>query len=233
VLEIIKADTFSFTSTGVAIPGESTNNLCVKAYELVQRDFNIGPVAIHLHKVIPTGAGLGGGSSDAAYTLRLLNDVFELRLPPEALQRYAQQLGSDCAFFVQDQPKLGLGRGEILEDIHLTLKNKFLVLLKPSMHVSTADAYRGVVPQRPAINLRTLLESNPLVQWRNYLKNDFEPSVFASHPIIRDYKNKLYQAGAVYASMSGSGSSVFGVFDSPFDATAKFPVDLLWSGILP
>lgn len=204
----------------------------MKAFELIQKDFGISPVAMHLHKVIPTGAGLGGGSSDAAHTLRLLNEVFELNLSINTLQKYAQQLGSDCAFFLQDQPMLGLERGDRLEEIRINLRGKFLVLLKPSVHVSTADAYQGVSPQKPTIHLKTFLESNPLLLWRIPIKNDFEPSVFVKYPIISDYKNKLYQAGAIYASMSGSGSSIFGIFDEAFDASATFPVDLLWSGVL-
>jgi 4-diphosphocytidyl-2-C-methyl-D-erythritol kinase len=232
ILEVIKANSFSFTSTGLSIPGNQADNLCVKAFELIQKDFGISPVAMHLHKVIPTGAGLGGGSSDAAHTLRLLNEVFELNLSINTLQKYAQQLGSDCSFFLQDQPMLGLERGDRLEEIRINLRGKFLVLLKPSVHVSTAGAYRGVTPSKSNMDLKNFLSTNSPSDWKEVIKNDFEPSVFIQHPIIGDYKNKLYQVGATYASMSGSGSSIFGIFDEAFDASATFPVDLMWSGVL-
>lgn len=229
IVEIIPSNTTEFIASGITIPGENSTNLCLKAYELLKSEYNLSPVEIRLHKVIPTGAGLGGGSADAAYTLRLLNQLFNLKLSLAQLKDYAQQLGSDCAFFIEDKPMLGLGRGEILEPINLSLKGKFLVLLKPNVHVSTAEAYKGVKPTTAQPRVKDIIENIPLQEWKHILKNDFEESVFQSHPIIRQYKEKLYTAGALYACMSGSGSSVFGIFEKPFDFKGE---NLIWSGLL-
>lgn len=229
IVEVIPSNTTEFIASGITIPGENNTNLCLKAYELLKSEYNLSPVEIRLHKVIPTGAGLGGGSADAAYTLRLLNQLFNLKLSLAQLKDYAQQLGSDCAFFIEDKPMLGLGRGEILEPIQLSLKGKFLVLLKPNVHVSTAEAYKGVKPTTAQPRVKDIIENIPLQEWKHILKNDFEESVFQSHPIIRQYKEKLYTAGALYACMSGSGSSVFGIFEKPFDFKGE---NLIWSGLL-
>lgn len=229
IVEILPASKLSFSHSGIAIPGEPTDNLCLRAFHLLQTEFKISPVAIHLHKVIPTGAGLGGGSSDAAYTLRLLNNVFDLALSSSQLKQYAQQLGSDCAFFIDDEPMLGTGRGEILEPIHFSLAGKFLVLAKPAVHVSTAEAYKDVRPKRAHDAVKNVIENSSLAAWKDRLQNDFEPSVFKAHPIIQQCKEAMYAHGAVYASMSGSGSSVFGIFDAPI----QYPDEhLIWSGAL-
>jgi 4-diphosphocytidyl-2-C-methyl-D-erythritol kinase len=219
ILEVIRSDKFEFTVTGNIIPGNTDDNLCVRAYRLLKTP----PVKIHLHKIIPTGAGLGGGSSDAAWTLRLLNDVFELGLTKDELKRYASQLGSDCPFFIEDGPMIGKGRGEILTKTDMTLKDKFVVIVKPDVHVSTAEAYGGVVPKESTLDIHNLTS----------LKNDFEDSVFQRYPVIRSIKQQLYSAGAMYAAMSGSGSAVFGIFSAaphrgkaPFDCQ-KFKTDIL------
>lgn len=230
IVEILPATDLSFHSTGAAVPGNPNDNLCLRAYNLLNKDFALPPVSIHLHKVIPTGAGLGGGSSDAAHTLRLLNTIFELRLSTAQLADYAQQLGSDCAFFIEDFPKLGSGRGELLKPTTLSLKNKFLVLIKPNVHVSTADAYRNILPKKPVSSIKDIVENRSLKEWRNFLQNDFEESVFKVHPIIKQYKERLYKMGAAYASMSGSGSAVFGIFEEPIELIDK---DLIWCGVLP
>jgi 4-diphosphocytidyl-2-C-methyl-D-erythritol kinase len=214
ILEIIISDELSFINTGLVIPGNAEDNLCVKAYHLIKKDFDVAPVKIHLHKIIPTGAGLGGGSSDAAFTLRALNEIFKLNLSTAQLLSYASQLGSDCAFFIQDRPMLGEGRGEVLSPIEVDLKGKFLVIVKPDVHVSTAAAYAGVKPEVPSVKLKDVLEKNPVHKWKDLLKNDFEKSVFEVHPVIQEIKDDLYAEGALYASMSGSGSAVFGIFGS-------------------
>jgi 4-diphosphocytidyl-2-C-methyl-D-erythritol kinase len=232
ILEIIRADTFSFNASGNSIPGRSDDNLCIRAYELLNKDFSLPPVAIHLHKVIPTGAGLGGGSSDAAYTFRLLNTVFELGLSAKQLMNYAQLVGSDCAFFIEGDAKLGSGRGEILEHIKVSIKGKFLVLLKPDVHVSTAEAYQAIVPNMPKHSVKEIVEATPLSEWKHLLKNDFEESVFKRYPIIQHYKKSLYDAGALYASMSGSGSSIFGIFNNSVNAQQLLLKDVIWSGRL-
>jgi 4-diphosphocytidyl-2-C-methyl-D-erythritol kinase len=229
-LEVIKSDQFQFTKSGTNIPGREEDNLCVKAYQLLKKDFDLQPIKLHLHKVIPTGAGLGGGSSDAAFTLRALNFIFDLNLSDGALASYASTLGSDCSFFVSDKPMLGSGRGEILLETSITLKGKYLVLVKPDVHISTADAYAGVIPKQPTHAVKEIL-ALPIAEWRGRLKNDFEESVFKKHPEIETIKNELYNQGALYASMSGSGASVFGIFETPHDLKNNFSGDY-WAGEL-
>lgn len=231
-LEIITADQFSFTSSGNSIPGDLANNLCIKAYELLRRDFNLSPVNIHLHKIIPTGAGLGGGSSDGAHTLRILNQLFKLSLSTSQLKAYALQLGSDCPFFIEDKPMLGSGRGEVLSPISVDMSGKFIVLVKPDVHVSTAEAYAGVNPKESSHNVQETLEKQPLNQWKDSLKNDFEESVFKKHMVIKEAKESLNRHGAVYASMSGSGSAVFGIFDNPVDLKKHFSGMVYWGNTL-
>ncbi|HEY9045695.1 MAG TPA: 4-(cytidine 5'-diphospho)-2-C-methyl-D-erythritol kinase [Ohtaekwangia sp.] len=231
ILEVIPADTLTFTSSGLAVPGKEEDNLCLKAYHLLRQDFNLGPVKIYLHKIIPMGAGLGGGSSDAAHTVRLLNNVFQLNLSPEKMMEYTARLGSDCSFFIQDKPMLGTGRGEVLHPLSLSLKGKFLVLIKPNVHVSTAEAYAGITPREPEVHLQDILEKKTLAEWRYFIHNDFETSVFQKYPLIADLKKSLYNQGAVYASMSGSGASVFGIFEKEIPVT--IPDGCMgWSGLL-
>lgn len=229
VLEIIPASETKFNQTGIPIAGDVTTNIVNKAYDLLKKDFNIGPVEIHLHKIIPHGAGLGGGSSDAAHAIKLLNTIFQLDISLEQLKKYALMLGSDCPFFLEPKPMLGTGRGEILESYSVDITGKYLTLIKPDVHVSTAEAYAEVVPEMPSVSLRELLKS-PLNSWRDLIMNDFEKSVFLRYPKIRQIKDFLYQEGAVYASMSGSGSTVYGIFNTPFDAAQHFPTMTSWSG---
>ncbi|MBL0742551.1 4-(cytidine 5'-diphospho)-2-C-methyl-D-erythritol kinase [Chryseolinea lacunae] len=232
ILEVIPSDTFSFTSSGIAIPGREDDNLCIKAYHLLQHAHKLPPVRIHLHKIIPMGAGLGGGSSDAAYTLRLLNSVFKLGHSATALAGFAAQLGSDCAFFTQNRSQFGEGRGEVLSDIDVSLKGNYIVMVKPNVHVSTADAYAGIHPHKKEHSLKELLLQHPLHEWRHWIKNDFEESVFKKHPSLQTIKTTLYEAGAVYACMSGSGSTVFGIFQKQIELSSAFPDALVWSGII-
>lgn len=231
ILEIIPAKEFSFTSSGLMIPGKDQDNLCIKAYHHLQTHFDLAPVKIHLHKVLPTGAGLGGGSSDAAFTLRLLNSVFDLKLNPIQLRKFAAQLGSDCSFFVEDKPMLGSGRGEQLVDLPLSLKGLYMVLVKPDIHVSTADAYAGVKPHTPHQTLTDIL-TLPVAEWKDHLVNDFERSVFAKYPAIEAIKKEFYDHGALYASMSGSGSSVFGIFLSQTERSHQFKGMQYWANYI-
>lgn len=231
ILEVIPSADFSFTTSGTEIPGRPADNQCVKAYAVLNAKFNLPPVKIHLHKSIPAGAGLGGGSSNGSFTLRALNEVFHLGLSPIDLRGYAAQLGSDSAFFVEDKPMIGTGRGEILTETSVSLKGYFLVLIKPDIHVSTAEAYSGIQPAAPAKALTSVLQL-PAEQWRNNLINDFEQSVFKKYPAIESIKSALYGHGAIYASMSGSGSSVFGIFKSAIDLSEKFPGMHYWAGEL-
>jgi 4-diphosphocytidyl-2-C-methyl-D-erythritol kinase len=211
VLEVIESNELSFESSGLGIPGRVEDNLCVKAYHLMKQDHDLPPVTIHLHKHIPIGAGLGGGSSDAGYFIRLINQKFELGLTAESMMNYARQLGADCAFFIESKPVFAFGKGDQFEPVTLDLSPYHLALVMPPAHVSTAEAYRGVKPAPVTRSLQELVQL-PVAEWRNHIKNDFEEHIFISHPQIRGVKAALYKAGALYASMSGSGASVFGIF---------------------
>jgi 4-diphosphocytidyl-2-C-methyl-D-erythritol kinase len=232
MLEIIPSSAFAFSPSGLDIPGDASDNLCVRAYQLLQKDFSLPPVQIHLHKIIPTGAGLGGGSADAAYTLRLLNDIFNLNLSQSSLATYAARLGSDCAFFTQDQPMIGTGRGEILEAVDLSLAGKYLVICKPDTHISTAEAYAAITPQVPAVSIREIVTTRPLEEWWFHLRNDFESPIMAKHPVIKNTKDKFYIQGARYASMSGSGAAVFAIFDQDVEIDPEAYEGVLWKGRL-
>jgi 4-diphosphocytidyl-2-C-methyl-D-erythritol kinase len=202
----------TFTSTGLKIPGPEKENLILKAYYLLKKDFNTLPsMDVHLHKNIPIGAGLGGGSADAAFALKLMNNFFDLHLEEWLLEEYAAQIGSDCPFFIENKPKIAKGRGEILEPVDLELKDNWLVLINPGLHIETKEAYAGVTPQKPTFDLRETLANREL--WKDRLTNDFEESVFTKHPGIATIKTRLYEAGAFYAALSGSGSTIFGLFD--------------------
>lgn len=231
LLEAIPAEEFSFTCTGLPIPGPVEHNLCVKAFELLKRDFELPPIQAHLHKMVPMGAGLGGGSADAAQCLRIVNELFSLGLTREQLSGYASRLGSDCSFFIYPGPALGSGRGEILDPVAVSLKGLYLVIVSPVLHVSTAEAYAGVSPGPPREDLRSTL-ARPLSEWKDNLVNDFEESIFSRFPELPATKKRLYDSGALYASMSGSGSSIFGLFEKQVDRETIFPGSLGWSGWL-
>ena len=210
-----------FSSSGLEIDAPAEKNLCVRAYELMKTRYGIGGVKMHLHKRIPFGAGLGGGSSDAVFALKMLADAFALDLPESELGLLAAELGSDTVFFVQNRPVLARGRGEVLAPIGMDLERYHGIIVKPPFGVSTAEAYAGVVPAQPDRPLTDVL-SGGVHTWKGELKNDFEPSVFRRYPEIAAIKRQLYDCGAVYASMSGSGSAVFGLFDGEPEPT-QFP----------
>ncbi len=215
-LEIIVADELSFQSTGLDIPGRMEDNLCVKGYHLLKKDFDLPPVKIHLHKHIPIGAGLGGGSADAAFLIKLMDQNFELGLSENQMIDYARQLGADCAFFIQNKPVFAFDRGDEFEPIKLDLSNYKIVVVMPPVHISTSEAFGGVKPAPVKQSLMELVY-RPVTEWKNVIKNDFEVSVFKNHPAIRGVKAALYEAGAIYASMSGSGAAVFGIFNETPD----------------
>jgi 4-diphosphocytidyl-2-C-methyl-D-erythritol kinase len=219
----------TFTSYGLNIDGSLDSNLVVKAYRLLANDFKLKAVDFYLLKNIPMGAGLGGGSSNAAFALKLLNDSFGLNLSNKQLENYAAMLGSDCAFFIENKPSYATGRGEILEPINIDLSGYFFVLVKPNIHVSTADAFSNVYKRgESSVSLKELI-NNPIEKWNGLIENDFEKSVFKSHPRIGLVKNELYANGAIYASMSGSGASVFGLFKTEIDLKALFENDFYFS----
>ena len=215
-LEIVKADKLSFESSGLDIPGRMEDNLCIKGYHLLKKDFDIPPVKIHLHKHIPIGAGLGGGSADGAFFIKLVNQTFDLGMSDAKMIDYARQLGADCAFFIQNKPVFAFERGDEFEPIRLDLSNYKIVLVMPPVQISTSEAFRGVTPKPVKDSLMELIEK-PVTEWKNFIKNDFEQSIFKNHVMVRWVKAALYEAGALYASMSGSGAAVFGIFETTPD----------------
>lgn len=205
------ATKFTLHQHGMEIAGNPEDNLVVKAYLLLDREFDLPPVEIHLFKHIPSGAGLGGGSSDAAFMLKLLNAQFNLHLTDRQLEGYAATLGADCAFFIKNQPTFAEGIGNIFSPVELSLKDYQIMIIKPDVFVSTREAFSNIRPRRPEHSVKEVIK-RPVGEWRETLINDFEASVFPLHPVISEIKEELYRQGAVYASMSGSGSSVFGLF---------------------
>ncbi len=221
ILELVESSQLHLYQYGLTYElkdGNIENDLCVRAYRAIKKDFDIPSVAIHLFKGIPTGAGMGGGSSDAAAVIRGLNTMFGLGLSNERLAQYAATLGSDCAFFIYNRPMLGEGRGEILSDctskvVEDIVKGEkyYIKVVTPDIHVSTADAYASLTPDPSGHGLSALLEC-PISKWRDTVVNDFETTVFAKHPELAAIKADFYAQGAVYASMSGSGSAIYGIF---------------------
>ncbi len=199
------------SQSGITFDGAPKDNICSKAYYLLAKDFQIPSVTIHLHKQIPVGAGLGGGSSDAAFTLKGLNAMFNLAIPTEKLAIYASKLGADCAFFIDNSAKYAKGIGDEFTDCNVNLAGKYLVLICPTIHSSTAEAYSMVKPTRSK-DLLSVIQSD-ISEWKKTIFNDFENSIFPLYPEVEDLKLELYAKGALFASMSGSGSSVFGIFE--------------------
>ena len=222
-----------FSCFGLELPENGVHhNLCCKAYYLLNADYHLPPSKIILNKAIPVGAGLGGGSSDAAYTLKELKRVFQLKISDRELIRYAQQLGSDCAFFLYGKPAFGTGKGDLLEPFSLSLEGYGFLLVKPHVFVSTADAYSLITPKKKKHHLPEALQA-PVSEWRYTVFNDFESPVFKKFPEIGRIKQQLYEKGALYASMSGSGSSVYGIFEKKPDGIEKlFPDCFIWSCVL-
>lgn len=213
ILEIVPADEVSLTCYGNSVDCPPERNLVMRAYRMMQERFDLPPVAIHLYKHIPDGAGLGGGSSDAAHTLLMLNKMFDLGLGDDELASMAVTLGADCAFFIYNRPMLATGIGDVMSPVEVSLQGKTLLLVKPPVGVDTRTAYSRVVPAPETVNLASTI-AQPVESWDGLLVNDFEPSVFAALPQLWLIKANLLDAGAEYAAMSGSGSTVFGIFNS-------------------
>lgn len=232
VLEITPNSTFEFSTSGLEISGALESNLCYRAYKLLEASHGIAPVHIHLHKVIPMGAGLGGGSSDAASTLIGLRDIFQLPLSNEDLIPFAQQLGSDCAFFLTNKAQIGTEKGDVLTTFDLNLSGKFLVMIYPNFGISTQEAYAGIKPKKALKNWEKKL-LKPAKTWKEAISNDFENSLFPTYPQLSEIKNELYELGADYASMSGSGSTIFGLFEEEIKLPTHWNTFHIWSGILP
>lgn len=214
VLEITDAENTSCVIKGVDIPGNTADNICLKAYDLLSKDFELPPQQITLLKNIPVGAGVGGGSADAAFLIKLLNDKFKLGISADGMEDYARTLGADCAFFIRNEPVFADGRGDRFSPVSIDLSGRFMVLVKPPVHVSTADAFAGLKPAIPETSVKDLMQL-PVEEWKNRLINDFERPIFSKYPEVGRIKQYLYHAGATFALMTGSGSSVFAIFDQP------------------
>lgn len=217
-----KKGAIEFSQSGLSVEGAPTDNICVKAIQLLQDNFPELPgIKIHLHKQIPMGAGLGGGSADAAFLLQAINKKFNLEINPPRLGELALQLGSDCPFFLVNKPCVAKGRGEILQEVKVDLSNYKIVLINPSIHVSTANAFKGVQPQSNSQPLNDIIALPP-AQWKNKLINQFEETVFPQYPSLQKIKEELYAMGALYAAMTGSGSTIFGIFEKSFSLSPEF-----------
>lgn len=225
VTQLTSQEEYSLKISGLTIEGNPDNNLIIKAYRLLKTDYpQITPIDIHMYKHIPTGAGLGGGSADAAFMIKLLNEKFQLHISIEQMEIYAARLGADCAFFIQNKPVFATGIGNIFEPIELSLKGYYLILVKPDIFVSTQEAFSHIRPHFPQQSLKEII-SQPIETWKDSMFNDFEESIFPQYPEIAAIKDKLYDMGAIYASMSGSGSSVFGIFKEQIEH-----IDEIFSG---
>jgi 4-diphosphocytidyl-2-C-methyl-D-erythritol kinase len=233
----LKENKFDYTNnialklSGNEVEGDDKSNLCYKAFQLLKAEFNLPDIILHLHKIIPSGAGLGGGSADAAFTLKLLNDQFKLNLTDDQLKTYAAQLGSDCSFFISNKPSFASGRGEMIEELDLNLSGYHIILIKPEVNVPTSQAYQAVKPAQPKVSLRTLI-LQPLSSWKENITNDFEEGIFKLYPQLSQIKKELYDSGCIYASMSGSGSCLYGISDKVINIENKFKNCLSWQSIL-
>ncbi|MDR1330807.1 MAG: 4-(cytidine 5'-diphospho)-2-C-methyl-D-erythritol kinase [Tannerella sp.] len=228
-LEVVSATETSFTQSGIRLDAAPDDNLVLKALRALEKKYTIPPTAIYLKKAIPFGAGLGGGSADAAFMLKLLNAFAQLNISDRELEETAATIGADCPFFIRNRPVLATGTGNVFEPLSLSLRGYTLYIVKPNnVYVSTRDAYSLVKPSKPACPLREII-SRPVSEWATCLMNDFEPGIFTRYPVIGDIKEQLYAQGAVYASMSGSGASVFGLFEG--DRTLHFPDCFVWKGL--
>lgn len=215
------SNSFEMEVLGIEINGDINDNICAKAWQLLHQEYGIGGVKCILLKNIPTGAGLGGGSADGAFVLKALNDIFKLQLSISKLEELAAHLGSDCPFFIENKTKFVHGRGEHLEKIDLNLKDYFVSIVNPGIHVSTPQAYGLIKPQKAPTNLRQL-DSLPIEQWKDLVHNQFEEPITKLYPEIHFIKQRMFDSGAIYAAMSGSGSSVFGIFSEKKDLSKIF-----------
>ncbi len=223
---------YSLEVFGASIAGNTDDNLVVKAYKLLKEIFNLPAISIYLQKNIPSGAGMGGGSADGAFMLKLLNNKFELGLSDEELETYASRLGADCPFFIKNKPTFAEGTGNIFSPIDISLEGLYILIIKPEVFVSTREAFSLIKPSYPENSIKDIIML-PVSEWKDKLVNDFEKSVFAQFPEIGEAKIKLYEAGAIYASMSGSGSSLFGIFSAPIDKPEQlFTGYFTWQGKL-
>lgn len=223
-------DRISFTFSGIDIPGNSDDNLCWYAYHLIAVDYVLPKIKVHLHKHIPIGAGLGGGSADAAFFIHLMNNKFDLGISWGEMHNYARQLGSDCSFFISNKPALVEGTGNQFETLKFDLSKYYIALIYPEIHINTSIAYSRVIPKIPKRSLENDLLHLPIEQWKNCIHNDFEDSVFIQFPELKKIKERIYSLGAEYASMSGSGSTLYGIFKNKTEIKSHFKNCFVWEG---
>lgn len=237
ILEVIEnkdsnGNVIEFSSSGISIPGDTADNLCIKMYHRIKQDYQLPNLKIHLHKIIPVGAGLGGGSSDAAFFIKVLDELFQLDLSNEKKLFYAQFAGSDCSFFIENKTAYAEGRGEKLSPLIVELKGYYLILLNPGNHISTVEAYSGAVPKNPDKSLKQLINEVNCLEWKELIKNDFEAHIFTKYNKLSRLKEGLYAAGAIYASMSGSGSSIYGIFKDKPQLEPELSKYIIWEELL-
>ena len=230
-IEIIESDTFHFEKFGIPVSGKDNENLCYKAYQALKKDFFLPEVSISFLKRIPSGAGLGGGSSNASFTLKLLNDMFDLHLSTTSLVNYAASLGSDCPFFILNQPAYISCRGDVIEPIKLDLKGYYLTIINPGFPISTRQAYENIIFSYRKVDFKSVIHL-PVNLWNDIIWNDFEPYAFSIHPDLSLIKKSLYDAGALFASMTGSGSSVYALSDAKLKIPKKLEKFDFWHGKL-
>jgi 4-diphosphocytidyl-2-C-methyl-D-erythritol kinase len=223
-LEVVESNDnqpFTINFSGKIIEGDLTENIIYKAYVLIKEKYPVPNIKVHLHKNIPMGAGLGGGSSNGATFINLIDKKFNLNIPLSTKLDIAKKLGSDCAFFIEQKPVFATEKGDVFEPITINLNAYYILVVYPQIHSNTKIAYSGVTPKKPELSIRSIIEQKPINEWKNLLVNDFENSVFNAFPEIKELKELLYKQNAIYACMSGSGSSVFGIFDKR--PTIEFP----------
>jgi len=225
--EKVSGKGISLDATGIKIYTPLKENLVFRTAELLRKEYSIPPLSIHLHKLIPIGSGLGGGSSDTAFLLRLLNKKFNIGITEEKLFSIASGLGSDCPFFLNNTSAFISGRGEEIQQMHLNLNRLYLVVVYPDIHIDTSFAYSQITPSKPGLSLQKLIKY-PINQWKENIINDFEKPVFSKYPNIRKIKEKLYRMGAIYSSLTGSGSAVYGLFDKETETDGQFGHYLVW-----
>jgi len=231
IVQKAEAGKVRFMSYGIEVPGEVEENLCIKVYQRLDEWFNLPAIDVHLLKTLPIGAGLGGGSSDAAFMLKALKEYFNLTLSDKEAMDILAEIGSDCPFFWKDRPMFVFGRGEQMRPIELDLSGYYMLVVNPGIHISTKEAYSGVNPTPPPIDLN-LLSTLEVKDWKGLIHNDFEKSIFPNYPEIETMKNEMYSLGAEYAQMTGSGSSVYGLFRKEVDVPQAWQSLSHWQGPL-
>jgi len=232
ILEFVvteKSTNICVSGTDLNIPPEK--NICIKAYQLLKEDYKLPNLEIYLHKIIPSGAGLGGGSADASFLLKSINQYFKLNIPEKKLIKYASKLGADCAFFLKNKAIFASGTGNVFENIKLDLKGYYIVIIKPDFSISTPEAFKNIIPKYPEISLKELIQF-PVSEWKDKIINDFETGLFKTYPLLANLKQKLYDEGALYASMSGSGSTLYGIFKEKPLIKDKFSNVFFWQSKL-